>query len=71
MPPGESRVKRKQRHQEAVDRNSYWAALTPEQQWAELNKIHGKNRGASSQRKRLLKKLPTLQWTPPPYSGLA
>ncbi len=68
MPSEMSRRKRAVRHQEALDRNSYWAALTPEQQWAELNKIHGKNRGASSQRKRLLKKLPTLQWTPPSYA---
>lgn len=51
------RADRERRRNEAEARNAIWAALTPQQQLAELDKRFGAGKGATKQRKKLAKKL--------------
>ena len=45
------------KQQEAIERNEYWAQLTPEQQLTDLDKRLGKGIGAKKQRARIQHKI--------------
>ena len=45
------------KQQEAIERNEYWAQLTPEQQLTDLDKRLGKGIGAKKQRARIQYKI--------------
>ena len=45
------------KHKEAIERNEYWAQLTPEQQLADLDRRLGKDIGAKKQRARIQNKI--------------
>ena len=45
------------KQQEAIERNEYWAQLTPEQQIANLDRRLGKGIGAKKQRARIQNKI--------------
>ena len=45
------------KQQEAIERNEYWAQLTPEQQIADLDRRLGKGIGAKKQRARIQYKI--------------
>ena len=45
------------KQQEAIERNEYWAQLTPEQQLADLDRRLGKDIGAKKQRARIQNKI--------------
>ena len=45
------------KQQEAIERNEYWAQLTPEQQLADLDRRLGKGIGAKKQRARIQYKI--------------
>ena len=45
------------KQQEAIERNKYWAQLTPEQQLASLDERLGKDVGAKKQRARIQYKI--------------